>query len=59
MSGSYTPLSQQPLFKPYANDCDFIEKEADCFITLPLHADLSDEEAEYVLEHLGKFYNEY
>ncbi len=24
----YTPLTQQPLFKPFAKDCDYIEKEA-------------------------------
>jgi len=51
----YTPLSLQPLFKPYAYGCDFIEKEADKFITLPLHADLTDEEVNYVLAHLNDF----
>jgi len=51
----YTPLTLQPLFKPYAFGCDFIEKEADKFITLPLHADLTDEEVDYVLSHLHSF----
>ncbi len=51
----YTPLSMQPLFKPFAKGCEFIEKEADKFITLPLHADLTDEEVEYVIEHLKSF----
>jgi perosamine synthetase len=51
----YTPLTLQPLFKPYAKDCDFIEKEADKFITLPLHADLTDEEVNYIIEHVVKF----
>ena len=51
----YTPLTLQPLFKPYAKDCDFIEKEADKFITLPLHVDLTDEEVNYVIEHIVKF----
>jgi len=51
----YTPLSMQSLFKPYAHDCDFIEKEHYKFITLPLHADLTDEEVDYVIEHLRKF----
>ena len=48
----YTPLSLQPLFKQYAKECDFIEKEHDKFITLPLHADLSDNEINYVLKIL-------
>jgi perosamine synthetase len=51
----YTPLSLQPLFKPYAFDCDLIEKEADRFITLPLHADLTGEEVEYILNALTSF----
>ena len=51
----YTPLSMQPLFQPYADGCDFIEKEHHKFITLPLHADLTDEEVEYIIEHLQKF----
>ena len=51
----YTPLSVQPLFKPYARDCGFIEKEADKFITLPLHPDLTDEEVDYVVTHLRNF----
>lgn len=35
--------------------CPFIEKEAGKFITLPLHADLTDEEVDYVIEHLKSF----
>lgn len=53
----YTPLSMQPLFKPFAKDCSFIEKEADKFITLPLHADLTDEEVEYIIKHINTFNN--
>lgn len=52
----YTPLSLQPLFKPYAADCDYIEKEMDRCMTLPLHAELSDEEVDYIVEHIIKFY---
>ncbi len=52
----YTPLSVQPLFKPYANGCDFIEKEADKFITLPLHATLTNQEVNYIIEKLQSFY---
>jgi len=48
----YTPLSMQPLFKPYANGCDYIEKEHNRFISLPLHADLRDEEVNYIIEKL-------
>ena len=51
----YTPLSIQPLFKPYAKDCGFIEKEHSKFITLPLHADLTNDEIEYVINELEKF----
>jgi len=51
----YTPLSMQSLFKPFAYNCDYIEKEHFKFITLPLHADLTDEEVYYVIEHLKKF----
>jgi perosamine synthetase len=51
----YTPLSEQPLFKPYANGCDFIEKEANYFITLPLHAELTNKEVDYVIKHLSEF----
>ena len=53
----YTPLSLQPLFKPYAKDCPYVEKEADKFITLPLHADLTNEEVDYVVEHIKGFEN--
>ena len=51
----YTPLSTQPLFMPYAKDCSFIEKEANKFITLPLHADLTNEEILYIIGHIIKF----
>lgn len=50
----YTPLSLQPLFKPFAKDCNFIEKEADKFITLPLHADLTKKEIDYIVNKLTK-----
>lgn len=48
----YTPLHTQPLFKSFKGNCPFIEKEADKFITLPLHADLTDEEVDYIITHL-------
>jgi len=53
----YTPLSIQPLFKPYGENCSFIEKEADKFITLPLHADLKNEEVDYIIHNIKKYFN--
>jgi len=55
----YTPLSMQPLFKPFANDCNFIEQQHNKFITLPLHADLLNDEVDYVIEHLINFEKTY
>ncbi len=43
------------LFKPFARDCKYIEKEANKFITLPLHADLTNEEVDYIIEALKSF----
>ncbi len=51
----YTPLTMQPLFKPYASPCSVAEREYYKMITLPLHADLRDEEVDYILENLIKF----
>lgn len=51
----YTPLSVQPLFKQWGHNCPFIEKEADRFITLPLHADLTDMEISYVIESIRAY----
>lgn len=51
----YTPLTQQPLFMPYANGCEYVEGVADQFITLPLHADLTNEEVDYIVENLRLF----
>jgi perosamine synthetase len=48
----YTPLSLQPLFAPYGKNCPFIEQEAKKFITLPLHADLTDKEIDFIIEML-------
>lgn len=51
----YTPLTMQPLFRPFASPCPVAESEYYKIITLPLHADLTDEEIEYIVEHLNKF----
>lgn len=52
----YTPLSIQPLFKPLGHNCSFIESEANKFITLPLHADLTNEEVNYVIKAIKGYY---
>jgi perosamine synthetase len=54
----YTPLSIQPLFAPWGHTCPFVEAEASRFITLPLHADLTDEEVNYVIEGIKVFHAE-
>ena len=51
----YTPLSIQPLFKPWGNNCSFVEAESERFVTLPLHADLTNEEVNYVIEGVKTF----
>jgi perosamine synthetase len=51
----YTPLSMQPLFRPYVADCPVAEKEQARLITLPLHADLTFEEVAYIIEALKEF----
>jgi len=48
----YTPLTMQPLFKPYASPCPVAEKEYYRMITLPLHADLADEGTKYIIHNL-------
>ena len=55
----YTPLSIQPLFGPWGHNCPFVEAEHERFITLPLHADLTDEEVEYVVEGIRVFAGEF
>lgn len=54
----YTPLSIQPLFQSWGHGCPFIEKEHNKLITLPLHADLSDIEIQYIIKHLRQFGND-
>ncbi|MCB0618212.1 MAG: DegT/DnrJ/EryC1/StrS family aminotransferase [Saprospiraceae bacterium] len=52
----YTPLTVQPLFRPWGDNCPYVEAEHNRFVTLPLHADLSDEEVDYVLEGIKAFH---
>lgn len=54
----YTPLTMQPLFKPYASPCPVAETVYFKMITLPLHVDLTDNELEYIIENLKGFENE-
>lgn len=51
----YTPLTMQPLFKPYASPCPIAEREYYKMITLPLHVDLTDEEVNYIIKNINNF----
>jgi len=51
----YTPLTMQPLFKPYSSPCPIAEAEYYKMITLPLHADLINEEVSYIIDYLKLF----
>lgn len=46
----YTPLTQQPLFKKFGQSCPVVEKEFLGFVTLPLHASLTSNEVERVVQ---------
>lgn len=51
----YTPLPMQPLFKSFKSDCPVAETNYLKMVTLPLHADLTNAELQYVVEHLEIF----
>jgi perosamine synthetase len=53
----FYPLTLQPLFKPYANNCPVAEIIWENFITLPSHVDLSEKEINYVISELKRFDN--
>lgn len=53
----YTPLTMQPLFAPWKNHCPVAESEYYKMITLPLHADLTDEEVNFIIKNLISFEN--
>jgi perosamine synthetase len=53
----YTPLSLQPLFKPYASGCGYVEREHRRFIMLPLHAELTEGEIDFVLSAISEYRN--
>jgi perosamine synthetase len=51
----YMPLTVHPLFKPYDSRCPVAEKIWKTFITLPLHAELTNSEVDYIVEALEEF----
>ena len=53
----YTPLTMQPLFKSYVAGCPIAEREHFRLITLPLHANLTNEEVDYVIAALQSYEN--
>tara|TARA_Y100000590_G_scaffold211779_1_gene239974 strand:- start:9965 stop:11089 length:1125 start_codon:yes stop_codon:yes gene_type:complete len=50
----YTPLTMQPLFSEYKTECPVAESEYYKMITLPLHADLTNDEIDFIIEHINK-----
>jgi perosamine synthetase len=48
----YTPLSVQPLFARWGNNCPYIEQEIHRCITLPLHVDLSLQEVSFIVDNI-------
>ena len=48
----WTPMTKQPLFKKFKNNCNYIEKEIDKCLTLPLHPDLTKKEVEYICNQI-------
>jgi len=55
----YIPLVEFPYFKQYNNGCEISKRIWKTFITLPLHADLTDDEVDYVIEALVEWNRKY
>lgn len=55
----YMPLPLHPLFRPYENGCEISKKIWKSFITLPLFAELTDEEIDYIIDVLTDFDKKY
>ena len=53
----FYPLTLQPLYKKYNIDCNIANTIWKEFLTLPSHADLTNEEVDFVIFHLRNFYN--
>ncbi len=51
----YMPLDLHPFFKEFGGDCPNSHDIWQSFVTLPLHADLTDEEVDYVIEALRDY----
>ena len=51
----YTPLHTQPLFADFSGPCPVAEEEYLKMITLPLHAELTNEEVRYIITSLNFF----
>lgn len=45
----------QPLFNPYDSEYPVAKTEYSKMITLPLHADLTNEEVKFIIENLKNF----
>ena len=52
----WTPMTKQPLFKRFKNNCNFIEKEINRCLTLPLHPDLKKREVDYICKNIKKYF---
>ncbi|MGA1791510.1 MAG: DegT/DnrJ/EryC1/StrS family aminotransferase [bacterium] len=55
----YMPLSMQPLFRPYDTGCRISKRIWQTFVTLPLHADLTPEEIDFITDALSAFEKRY
>lgn len=55
----YIPLPMHPFFRQFASAIPIAEKIWKEFVTLPLHADLTDEEVNYVITHIHRFERTY
>lgn len=53
----FYPLTLQPLYRKYNIDCNVANTIWREFLTLPSHADLTNEEVDFVIFHLRNFYN--
>jgi len=51
----FYPLPLHPYFRPFDNGCETASRIWETFVTLPLHADLTDGEVEYIVEALVSF----
>lgn len=53
----YTPLTMQPLFKHFKGECPIAENEYFKMITLPLHAELKEEECKYIMDSIYEYFD--